>query len=215
MIDPPPKKYGDMPYSSYVPDRLKNEYVFVSPDFHNCAFASTPNAYTVNKPICSLKQGDCLLFYATLDFKNEKGKPEDWINPDWGAYIVGFFKVDFIFKGTDIFIDDSTMDRFIEAFEEYDWYKIFINKTKIDKNNLKHFVPSPWIKGIKCESGLLEKAIPLSSPKDSQKWSEKAYELFRTSTGKRLPQKAIFQTVLTIEGENLDKLLVQCTLSKC
>ena len=207
MIEPPPKKYDEMPYSSYVPESVKKnyEYVLVSPDFRNCTYASTTYA-AANKPILDLEKGDFLLFYSTLDFKDERRKREDWINPKWGAYIVGLFKIDFIKESLRHVLADKVAR---EAFKEYTWYKSLLTLGVTDDG-------APWVKGIKKESGLLKKAVPLSSPDDSQKWSDLACDLFRTSRGRRLDanKKAIFQTVLTSEGECLDKLLTKCILPK-
>lgn len=41
--------------------------------------------------IAELGEGDVLFFYATLDYADE-GRPSfDWINEEWGAYIIGHF----------------------------------------------------------------------------------------------------------------------------
>ena len=206
MIEPPPKKYDEMPYSPYVPDSLKNEYVLVSPDFYNCTYASTKPARAANKPILGLKKGDTFLFYATLRPYDERGEREDWINPRWGAYIVGLFKIDFIKESLRHVLADKVAR---ESFNEYTWYKSLLKLGVRDDR-------APWVKGIKEESGLLKKAIPLSRPEDPQKWSNLARDFFRTSRGKKLNvnKKAIFQTVLTCEGEWLDELLAKCILRK-
>ncbi len=204
MIVPRPKKYGEMIYSSYVPDGLKNEYVFISPNFDNCTYASTKGA-PANKPILALKQGDYLLFYATLRFMNNKGYREDWINPHWGAYIIGLFEIASVHESIYHVLGDESA---IEAFKEYDWFKIQM-KDPDDWN-------TPWVKGIKEKSGLLEKTIPLSSPEDSRKWHPLAYDLFKTVGGNRLDlnKKAGYRTILTCRGKRLDSLLAQCILRK-
>jgi len=205
-IEPKPKKYNEMRYSSYVPDNLKNEFVLVSPDFDNRTYASTMGA-PANKPILSLNQNDYLFFYATLRFKDEKGKREDWVNPNWGAYLVGLFKIAFIYAGLAEVLSDKNAK---EAFKEYAWFKSLLKRRIYDDGI------TPWIKGVVGESGLLGKAIPLgdADPNNPQKWSDQACKLFRTSRGKELEarKKAIFQTVLTCEGECLDKLLANCIL---
>ena len=136
----------------------------------------------------------------------KKGKKENWINPRWGAYIVGLFNVDFVHKSLRHVLADEAA---IEAFKDYAWFKILLKSGIRDDG-------APWVKGIKKESGLLEKAIPVSSPEDPQKWSELACILFKTSTRKMLNanKKAVFQTVLTCEGECLDALLAKCVLRK-
>jgi len=209
MIEPRPKKYDEMPYCSYVPENRENDYVLVSPDFDNCAYASTmrdERPAPANKPIFNLKQGDYLFFYATLCFEDERGEKEGWINPKWGAYIVGLFKIDFICKSLRHILDDQVA---FEAFKEYTWFK-----SQVEVGDLDAIVP--WVKGIKGESGLLEKAIHLSSPDEPKRWSVLAIELFRTANGNKLnaDEEASFRTVLICEGECLDKLLAKCILRK-
>ena len=203
MIKPPPRRYVDMPYDRYVPDRLKNEWVLVSPNFCNCTYASTIGA-PASGPIFDLRRGDFLLFYSTLDFKDIGEKKEEWINPRWGAYIVGLFRIDSIYESLGHILGNEAA---FGDFKDYAWFR-----SQIEVGDPGATVP--WVKGIKEESGLLEKAIPLSSPEDSQKWSKLACDLFKTSRGKRLNanKKAIFQTVLTCEGKCLDKLLEKCIL---
>ena len=211
-IEPRPQKYSEMKYSLYICERapdLLESYVLVSPDFCNCTYASTMKdgrAAPANKPIFSLNEGDYLLFYATLDFWDDEIKGEDWINPRWGAYIVGLFKIDSIYESLRHVLDDEVA---FESFKEYTWFK-----SQVKVGDLDAIVP--WVKGIKEESGLLKKAIPLSNPNFSQKWSKLACDLFRTSRGKRLDpeKKTIFRTVLTCENKCLEKLLPLCTLRK-
>lgn len=97
-----------------------------------------------------------------------------------------------------------------EAFEDYTWFKSLLKRGIIDDAG------PPWVKGIREESGLLEKAIPLSSCEDPEKWSDLACKLFRTTTGKRLDanEKAKFNWVLRCDDECLDELLTKCVLRK-
>ena len=211
MIDPPPKKYeAYRTYESYIKPRLKYRYTHIleSPDFYHCTYASTVKKgipAPANKHIFTLNPGEYLFFYATLDFQGEKSEKEDWINPEWGAYVVGLFKIDKIYTGLKAVLADSAAK---EAFKEYTWFKSLLKRGIFDDAG------PPWVKGIREESGLLEKAIPLSSFEDSKKWSDLARDLFTTSTGKKLPANAIFQTILKCEGECLDKLLAKCALRK-
>lgn len=43
--------------------------------------------------ISKLAEGDILFFYATLDYENGRDREYDWINEDWGAYLIGHFKL--------------------------------------------------------------------------------------------------------------------------
>jgi len=183
---------------------MKDKRVFISPDFCNCTYASTTLA-PANKSISDLKPGDFLFFYATLKFKDDRRSPEAWINQQWGAYIVGLFKIESIYKSFSYVLADEDARK---SFKEYAWFKsLLIRGFRDDK--------APWIKGIEEESGLLKKAIPLSSPESGQKRSCLAYDLFRTSRGKKLTLKTlIYRTILTCEGERLDTLLDLCVLRK-
>ena len=118
---------------------------------------------------------------------------------------MGLFKIDLVIPRSKIIFEDYA----IEAFQEYDFYKVVLNEPNT-------FNKTPWVKGIEEESGLLEKAVPLSSPQDPEKWSDLACKLFRTSTGRRLDvnQKAKFNWVLKCEDECLDELLTRCAFRR-
>jgi hypothetical protein len=45
--------------------------------------------------IAELEEGDILFFYATLDYIGDDSPEHDWINEDWGAYIIGHFTLEF------------------------------------------------------------------------------------------------------------------------
>jgi len=204
-ITPAPKKYFELPYGKYVPANLRNKQVFNSPNFENKTYASTTNA-PANKSLLSLNSDDYLFFYATLDFADNISDKAKWINPDWGAYLVGVFKVRTKYDSLKSVLSSREG---ISDFEEYAWYKI-MRASGFDNDN------APWIKGENDGSGLLDTAIPLSDAADSQKWSDIAVEVFRTTSQRELNQKkkAVFQTVLTCEGENLMKLLSLCKVRK-
>jgi len=204
-IEPRPRKYKEMPYASYVPESLQDRFLAESPNFRIKAYASSQGS-RANKHILNLNpREDYLIFYATLRFHDEKGQKEDWINEEWGAYIVGLFKVDFVIPRNRVLFEEYA----IEAFEEYDFYKILLNDPD-------PFIETPWVKGIEEESGLLKKAIPLNDPKDSHKWSDLAYELFTKSWKTKLDinKQANPRIALTCKGECLDKLLTKCILRK-
>jgi hypothetical protein len=243
MTDPQPKKYQDMCYKEYVArmcPHLLDNFVAESPNFRISVYASSGAAKLANKAIWRLRENeDYLLFYATLKFEGEEEKRERWINRDWGAYIVGLFKIDRIWKRGSVLSNEYAR----KAFEGYCFYEVLKrpecfggylseeNECQQCKDSRAcsespYYDPrpppdpsTPWVKGMEKESGLLEKAIPLSSPENSNRWSDLACELFKyfkTSEAKRLgiDKKAIPQAVLACEGECLDKLLSRCILRK-
>lgn len=238
MVDPTPKRYSDMPprYSSYVREELKNKYVARSPDFDNYCFASSAGA-TANSLICELGPSDYLFFYATLDFRGNLEMKETWINPEWGAYVVGLFKIFKIWKRSDILSDEEAN----RAFQDYDFYKLLKRPECFGAYNseeaecqqcteaqccsqsqgvfLTPNTSAPWVKGIgeengKKASGLINPTIPLSRPErgNSRKWSPIALELFVTPTRKPLSENAGFRTALRCESECLERLLAMCVL---
>lgn len=243
MVEPPPKKYKDMQYASYVPERLKDEYVARSPDFDNCCYASSAGAVANDLIFDRLGQGGYLLFYATLKFHGDPGQRLDdyqWINPGWGAYIIGYFKIDSICRRSEVLLNEKCR----EAFKEYDFYKLLQRQdcfggfnpeetecqqcvdAKCCSQSPEVFGQSanssaPWVKGIKYENGkkvscLINPAIPLSRAErgNSQKWSALAQELFRNPRGGELGKRAGFRTPITCEGKCLEKLLAKCVLRR-
>lgn len=203
--EPTSQKYTKYKYyEKCVPQHLWDKSYVESPNFRIHAYASTRGADAVNKYIWSLSPDDFLMFYATLAFQDvEEKRPESWINAKWGAYIIGYFRVNFICKRSEALSER----KYRQAFEEYDFFKAALKRQ--DKSN-----GTPWVKGKRDESGLLEKAIPLSMPEkeNSQKWSDLAHELLRSATGKILGENAVFQAVLTCEGERLERLRSKCVL---
>lgn len=194
MIEPEPKKYSEMSYAPYVPSNLLDKYVFISPDFCNSTYASTTDA-PANTSIWKLEPNDLLFFYAILDRINVRHE-----RLGWGAYIIGFFKINSIYESIyQVLASESG----IEEFEEYQWFKI-LTKDPDDW--------APWVKGQKGKSGLLLKAVPLTEPEDPEKWNKTSYDLFRTQTGKSLGETASPRVILTCCGDNLEKLLTMCTL---
>lgn len=207
MIDPPPKKYEDYKvYDQYIKQRVKREhkYILESPDFRHCVYASTViegRHVPANKPIFSLKQGeDYLLFYATLNFYGDESQKESWINKDWGAYLVGLFKIDKIYPGLkEVLADEDAR----EAFKEYTWFRSLRQLGSEDGG-------APWVRGIKEKSGLLEKAIPLSSAEDPERWSNVTRRLFGVAADKKLVPRIVYRC----EHECLNELLSKCVFRK-
>jgi hypothetical protein len=109
--DRPVPTYADLPVAVDLPGDLLDRRVHLDPCFRE--YAGCP-AYTYGDehgvkagPIASLEAGDWLLFYATLDATREGANPPslggptpgaddhpDWVPPDWGAYLVGAFRLD-------------------------------------------------------------------------------------------------------------------------
>ena len=50
-------------------------------------------------PLSQLEPGDFLFFYATLAAQGDMGSSVDWVVPDWGAYLIGEFRVERVVTG--------------------------------------------------------------------------------------------------------------------
>ena len=69
--------------------------VHLDPTFegvHGCDRYTYGDPYGVKaRPLLELEAGDYVFFYATLS--TASGAPADWIAPEWGAYVVGQFRL--------------------------------------------------------------------------------------------------------------------------
>jgi len=86
--------YGDLDLAvdaSAVADRP----VHLDPTFagvHGCDRYTYGDPYGVKaRPLSELGAGDYVFFYATLSTAD--GDPADWIAPEWGAYVIGHFRL--------------------------------------------------------------------------------------------------------------------------
>ncbi|EJN58231.1 Nmad3 family putative nucleotide modification protein [Halogranum rubrum] len=89
--------YGDLELGFDVPDDVRDTPVHLDPEFTEyptCEHYSYGDDHGVKAgPLSKLEPGDSLLFYATLTFHGDADTAADWIAPDWGAYLVGEFRV--------------------------------------------------------------------------------------------------------------------------
>ncbi|WP_318568150.1 hypothetical protein [Salinigranum marinum] len=81
-----------------LPDRFFDLPVHLDPSFAGYPFCST---YTYGDehgvkagPLSRLEPGDILLFYATLSLHGDPAAAAEWVVPDWGAYLIGEFRVE-------------------------------------------------------------------------------------------------------------------------
>lgn len=89
-----------------VDDEIRQLPVHLDPEF---AGYPTCSQYTYGDehgvkagPLAELQPGDSLYFYVTLSRHEppealDTGPAVDWVTPDWGAYIIGEFRVDRVF----------------------------------------------------------------------------------------------------------------------
>jgi hypothetical protein len=93
----------DAHLSFEIPERFHDLPVHLDPAFAEYPFCS---AYTYGDehgmkagPLSRLEPGDVLYFYATLDRHGDGETAADWVVPDWGAYLIGEFRVDRVVTG--------------------------------------------------------------------------------------------------------------------
>ena len=140
-----------------VDDDLRDRQVHLDPEF---AEYPTCSRYTYSDehgvkagPLSELQPGDSLFFYATLTrheplLEVDTDSPVDWVAPDWGAYLIGEFRVDRVFDA------DACAD--LSAFARHG----------VDTN--AHCKRDPFDAKVLVvgtdDSRLFDRAVPLSSP---------------------------------------------------
>lgn len=84
----------DIPFP--LPTAVRDAPVHLDPEFAEYPFGerySYGDPWGVKaRPLLDLDAGDYLFFYATLDAVGD-GAGEPWITPDWGAYLIGQFRL--------------------------------------------------------------------------------------------------------------------------
>jgi hypothetical protein len=96
----PVPTYGDLApnLETRIPADLRDTPVHLDPEFAGyprCERYSYGDEHGVKaRPLSALAVGDYVLFYATLSTDMPDGEePPDWMAPDWGAYLVGHFRL--------------------------------------------------------------------------------------------------------------------------
>jgi hypothetical protein len=86
-----------------IPERYHDVPVHLDPSFVGYPLCS---AYTYGDehgvkagPLSQLEPGDFLFFYATLAAHGDATDTVDWVVPDWGAYLIGEFRVERVVTG--------------------------------------------------------------------------------------------------------------------
>jgi hypothetical protein len=87
--------YADLDLSVDLPDDVVDAPVHLDPTFAEypcCDRYTYGDDHGVKaSPLSDLSAGDYVFFYATLSTTGED--PADWIAPDWGAYVIGQFRL--------------------------------------------------------------------------------------------------------------------------
>jgi len=144
-----------LPFS--VDDDLLDRRVHLDPEFAaypTCSQFTYGDEHGVKAgPLAELQPGDSLYFYATLSRHEppegvDTGPAVDWVAPDWGAYLIGEFRVDRVY-------DAEACDP-LSDFESHG----------VDTN--AHCKRDPFDAKVLVvgtdDSRLFDRAVPLSSP---------------------------------------------------
>lgn len=151
----PVPTYGDLagelalPFA--LPADLLDRQVHLDPSFAGYPFC---DAHTYGDehgvkagPIAELSPGDYLLFYATLSTHGDPDRA--WVLDDWGAYLVGGFRIAAVVTG-DEYRDLDPEDRARYAGNAH------VRREPFDAKVL--------VRGDPDGPGLFDRAIPLSAP---------------------------------------------------
>jgi hypothetical protein len=159
--DPVPT-YGDLTdhLDTEIPDDLHDRQVHFDPEF-----AEYPGGqqYTYGDPhgvkagpLSTLETGDYCLFYATLstaaasDRVPEDGEPAWWQAPEWGAYLIGAFRL----------ASDPVSRQAYESMGPTE-RAVFASNAHVKRET---FDAEVLLRGNPEASGLFSQAIPLSAP---------------------------------------------------
>jgi hypothetical protein len=132
-------------------DTVADTPVHLDPTFsgvHGCRSYTYGDPHGVKAgPLSDLEAGDYVFFYATLSTVAEE--PAEWIAPEWGAYIVGQFRL----------AEDPTdpTGGLTEAERSRFEHNAHCKRETFDAKVLLY--------GEEADSTLYETAVPLSSPK--------------------------------------------------
>lgn len=141
--------YDDLGLEMSIPDGVRDTPVHLDPEFAgypHCERYTYGDEHGVKAtPLSTLESGDRLLFYATL---STAGDPAPWQPPDWGAYLIGGFRIENVMTG--------------EEYEERETERVsFRNNAHVKR---ERFDARVLVLGDPDESTLYERAVPLSEP---------------------------------------------------
>jgi len=157
--------YADLGLDTELPEGAADTPVHLDPEFAEypeCEAYTYGDPYGVKaSPLLELEAGDYVFFYATL---TTHGTPnEAWIAPDWGAYLVGQFR---------LACDPVSGEEYTDLGES--------ERAQFRSNaHLKReeFDAAVLLAGDDAESRLYETAVPLSSPEKGSEANRVVTEL--------------------------------------
>jgi len=91
--------YQNLKLGPIRPKSTGDTVVHLDPEFPEVGYSEHYTYGDRHSPktdrIAELGEGDILFFYATLDYVGKDSPGQDWINEDWGAYIIGHFTLEY------------------------------------------------------------------------------------------------------------------------
>jgi hypothetical protein len=140
--------YADLNIDTDVPPDVRDTEVHLDPEFAEypgCEAYTYGDEHAVKAgPLSELAAGDYAFFYATL---STAGDPPAWAAPEWGAYLIGAFRLD---------CDPVTEYASLAAAER----ERFANNAHVKRETVDAEV---LLSGDPDESRLFDRAVPLSS----------------------------------------------------
>jgi hypothetical protein len=149
----PVPTYGDVAdgLDAAVPETVHDRPVHLDPEFAGypcCERYTYGDEHGVKAgPLSELSAGEYLFFYATLSVVESAG----WLPPEWGAFLIGQFR---------LARDPVTGEEFRESGDDL---RAFANNAHAKRDPFDALV---LVEGDPTESGLYERAVPLSQPED-------------------------------------------------
>ncbi|WP_458187416.1 Nmad3 family putative nucleotide modification protein [Haladaptatus sp. NG-WS-4] len=148
----PVPTYADLDLAVELPDGAAELPVHLDPEFAEyprCERYTYGDPFGVKaRPLLELERGDYVFFYATLTTVGDPDRP--WIAPDWGAYVIGQFR---------LAREPVPGTEYAELANER--RAVFENNAHVKR---AEFDAAVLLEGTDAESGLYETAVPLSTP---------------------------------------------------
>ena len=162
--------YGDLnaELSWSIPEGVHDQQVHLDPSFPeypHCEHYTYGDEHGVKAgPLSELSAGDYLFFYATL---STAGEAAEWIAPEWGAYVVGHFRLA------------------VDPVTEFEATAGDVRTALSTNAHRKRATPDERVLllGSESESALYDRAIPLSAP-DSGATANRVVTEWSSDSGK-------------------------------
>lgn len=191
----PPTTYRSLGLAEYVPERVRDCEVHNDPEWATFTYGHVKRFNEMGE-MRSLRAGDFLFFMAALVYKGEPKLRKPWINPDWGMYIISFFRLK----------ETLTADEIARNREKVE--KDYAMNAHILRGDIARGKPHLLFKGDDT-SKLLGIAVPLSSSEKPLLLTETCMKLLTTIKGRPLTKedRLWYRWTLMSENQKLQGLL--------